>query len=55
MTFFAASPSGVPALTARAQHVAGGDLRNAEGFLDERCLGAFTRAGRAEQDQSHES
>ena len=53
ITFFAARPSGVPALTARAQHVAGGDLRNAVGFLDEGGLGTLAGARRAQQNQSH--
>ena len=36
-----------------AQHVAGGNLRNAEFFLDEVGLGALAGAGGAQQNQSH--
>ena len=44
MTFLASRPSGVPALTWRAQHVAGGDLRDAELFADELRLRALAGA-----------
>src|SRR5690606_36362881 len=37
-----------------AQHVAGGNLGDAEFFGDECRLGSFTGAGWAEQNQSHE-
>ncbi len=39
----------------RAQHVAGGDLRDAVFLADERGLRALSGAGGAEQDQSHGS
>ncbi len=55
MIFLASMPSGVPALTAALQHVAGGNLRNAELLGDEARLGTFTGAGRAEQDETHKS
>ena len=40
-------------LDGRAQHVAGGDLRDAVLLADEGGLRAFARAGRAQQNQSH--
>src|SRR6266851_5165450 len=36
-----------------AQHVPRRDLRNAEVFPDEACLGALTSAGWSQEDQSH--
>src|SRR5690606_346487 len=36
-----------------AQHVSGGDLRNAVFLRDERGLRAFARSGRAKKDQTH--
>lgn len=36
-----------------AQHVAGGDLRNAELLGDEPCLGAFAGTGCPEQNHTH--
>ena len=37
-----------------AQHVAGGDLRDAVALADHGRLRAFARAGRSQQDESHE-
>ena len=53
ITFFAAIPSGRASFDGRAQHVTCRNLGDGEAFTDEFRLGAFTRAGRSQQNQAH--
>src|SRR5207249_118926 len=51
--FFRGKTEGRSGLYRRAQHVTGGNLRNAEALLDERRLGAFAGARRTKKYQTH--
>ena len=53
MNAFASSPSGVPARTRGAQHVARGERRNVERLGEQRRLRSLPGAGFSEENDDH--